>query len=205
VAALGLVTMHAQRALAALLMITTIGMSTSSVGKAPSPALDSASSLIGTWRLVLADDRADKTSPWVHSYGEHPRGYLVYDQTGHVFIQFSNDPPTPPFAAGDDFKPTAREVEMAYVNYTAYFGTYSVDQVRHVITHHVEGSLQPSYTSTDQERPYTLVGDRLELSDGKTWRRVWVRVPPPNYAFERTVNDQVPSSGMRRAAAQRER
>jgi hypothetical protein len=45
-----------------------------------------------------------------------------------------------------------------------------------VVTHHVEGSLAPDYTDTDQPRPFTLTGDRLEISDGKTWRRVLERV-----------------------------
>jgi hypothetical protein len=171
--------MRAQLVLAALL-ISTMSVTASSGGNASSSKDDDASSLIGTWRLVLADDRPDKNGPWEHSYGEHPKGYLVYDETGHVSIQFSNDPPTPRFESGDDFKPTAHEAETAYLNYVAYFGTYSVDTVRHVVTHHVEGSLVPSYTGTDQERPYRLHGDNLELTDGETWRRVWVRVPPPD-------------------------
>jgi hypothetical protein len=45
-----------------------------------------------------------------------------------------------------------------------------------VVTHHVEGSLAPDYTDTDQPRPFTLTGDRLEISNGKTWRRMLERV-----------------------------
>ena len=167
------------------LFATTISVSGDRGDTTPSSSRAAADWIVGTWRLVLADDRADNRSPWVHSYGEHPRGYIVYDNTGHMFVQFSNDPPTPPFAAGDDYKPTAHEAETAYANFAAYFGTYSVDQVRHVVTHHVEGSLEPSYTGTDQERPYKLSGDTLELTDGQTWRRVWMRVPPPDKSLER--------------------
>jgi hypothetical protein len=43
-------------------------------------------------------------------------------------------------------------------------------------TPRVEGSLAPDYTDTDQPRPYKLEGDTLEISDGKTWRRVLERV-----------------------------
>ena len=53
----------------------------------------------------------------------------------------------------------------------AYFGTYTVDTKKHVVTIHVEGSLAPDYTDTDQPRPFKLEGDRLEISDGKTYRR----------------------------------
>lgn len=134
------------------------------------------SELVGTWRIVLADDRANVLEAWKHSYGDHPRGYLIYDVSGHMSVQWASDPPIHPFASGDDFAETDSEARHAYEYYTAYFGTYTVDQSRDIITHHVEGSLQPSYTGTDQGRPFKLVGDRLELSDGKTWRRVFERV-----------------------------
>jgi hypothetical protein len=45
-----------------------------------------------------------------------------------------------------------------------------------VVTHHVEGSLAPEFTDTDQPRPFKLEGNRLEITDGKTWRRVLERV-----------------------------
>ena len=134
------------------------------------------SDLIGTWRIVLADDRPNNREVWEHSYGDHPRGYLIYDASGHMSIQFGSDPPTSPFASGDDFAETDAEARHAYEYYCAYFGTYTVDASRGIITHHVEGSLQPSYTGTDQERPFKLLGDRLELSDGQTWRRVFERL-----------------------------
>jgi hypothetical protein len=51
-----------------------------------------------------------------------------------------------------------------------------VDEAAHAVTHHVEGSLNPSYFGTAQLRPATLEGDRLTLSDGKTFRVVWERV-----------------------------
>ena len=134
------------------------------------------SDLIGTWRIVLADDRPNNRAVWEHSYGDRPRGYLIYDASGHMSIQFGSDPPTSPFASGNDFAETDAEARHAYEYYCAYFGTYTVDASRGIITHHVEGSLQPSYTGTDQERPFKLLGDRLELSDGETWRRVFERV-----------------------------
>jgi hypothetical protein len=134
------------------------------------------SDLIGTWRIVLADDRPNDREAWAHSYGDHPRGYLIYDVSGHVSVQFTSDPPTSPFASGNDSAPTDAEARHAYENYVAYFGTYTVDESRNVITHHVEGSLLPSYTGTHQERPFRLLGDRLELGDGQTWRRVFERV-----------------------------
>ena len=167
-----------------VLLATSISLTASTRGNTTAPQANTAESLVGTWRLLVADDRLDAKSPWEHSYGKNPLGYFVYDNTGHVFIQFCTNPPTPPFSAGD-FQPTAHEAESAYLNYVAYFGTYTVDAERHIVTHHVEGSLLPSYTATDQVRPYHLHGEYLELGDGKTWRRVLVRVPPPNQRLER--------------------
>ncbi len=51
-----------------------------------------------------------------------------------------------------------------------------MDEKAGVVTHHVEGSLRPSYLGTDQRRPAKLEGDRLVLSDEKTFRVVWERV-----------------------------
>ena len=47
---------------------------------------------------------------------------------------------------------------------------------RDVVTHHVEGSLAPDFTDTDQPRPFKLEGDRMEIGDGKICRRVLERV-----------------------------
>jgi hypothetical protein len=145
-------------------------------GTAMSPEV--ANALIGTWRVVEFAD-LDKDGKWVDWFGEHPRGYFVYDATGHVHIQIMKVPPLPPFpeANSDDGKPpTAEHALAAYNSFFAYFGTYTVDTEIGVVTHHVEGSLSPDYTDTDQPRPFRLKGDRLEIGDGKTWRRVLERV-----------------------------
>ena len=62
----------------------------------------------------------------------------------------------------------------------AYFGTYSVDAGRGVVIHHVEGSVRPDYTDTDQLRPFRIEGDRLIIEmrqpDGQHLVRELVRV-----------------------------
>ena len=134
--------------------------------------------LMGTWRVVEFAD-LDKDGKWVYQFGEHPRGYFVYDATGHVHIQIMKVPPLTPFPEAniaDGKLPSAEHALAAYAAYVAYFGTYTVDAKKHVVTHHVEGSLAPEFTDTDQPRPFKLEGDRLEIGDGKTWRRVLVRV-----------------------------
>lgn len=134
--------------------------------------------LIGTWRVVEFAD-LDKDGKWQYWFGEHPRGYFAYDATGHVHIQIMKVPPLAPFPESnwDAGKlPSPEHALAAYAAYDAYFGTYTVDAKKHVVTHHVEGSLQPDYIDTDQPRPFKLNGDRLEISDGKTYRRILERV-----------------------------
>jgi len=132
--------------------------------------------LIGTWKLISFQDRKSADQEWSYPYGMNPQGYIVYDTTGHVFIQMMRTPPSRPFKSGDDKKPTPEEAKAVYEGYIAYFGTYSVDEANHVVIHHVEGSLGPSYIGTDQKRPFQLTGDRLTLGDQKTWIRVLERV-----------------------------
>lgn len=137
-----------------------------------------ARALIGTWRVVEFAD-LDKDGKWQYWYGEHPRGYFVYDATGHVHIQIMRVPPLAPYPESifDAGKMASPEHALAaYTAYLAYFGTYTVDAQKHLVTHHVEGSLAPDYTNTDQPRHFKLKGDRLEIGDGKTERRVLERV-----------------------------
>ena len=147
------------------------------VALAQSPA-QQVEGLVGTWRMVEYAN-LDKDGKWQHRFGEHPQGYFVYDATGHVHIQIMRVPALAPFpeAKVDESKPpTAEHALAAYTAYVAYFGTYTVDAAKHIVTHHVEGSLAPDFTGTDQPRPFKLEGDRLEIGDGKTWRRVLERV-----------------------------
>src|SRR5450755_3542460 len=102
-----------------------------------------AHALTGTWRVVEFAD-LDKDGKWQYRFGEHPRGYFVYDATGHVHIQIMKVPPLVPFPeanTADGKMPSAEHALAAYTAYLAYFGTYTVDAKKQVVTHHVEGSL----------------------------------------------------------------
>ncbi len=132
-------------------------------------------SLVGTWRVISVDSRRAAASAWEPEYGPNPRGYFIYETTGHFSLQFGAYP-SARFTSGDDRKPTPDEAKAVYLNYLAYFGTYTVDWTRSIVTHHVEGSLMPGYNGTDQERPFVLDGNRLEIGNGTTWRRVLQRV-----------------------------
>lgn len=123
------------------------------------------SRLVGTWQVMEVVD-TDPAGKIQHPYGERPTGYIVYDPTGHLHVQLMRTPATTPFAEGDQ-KGSDREVRAAYDGYVAYFGTYRVDEAQSRVIHEVQGSLMPSYTGTDQPRPFKLSGDEL-IIEGKT-------------------------------------
>lgn len=123
---------------------------------------DAGASLVGTWKVERIAD-TDAAGNVTYPYGERPKGYIVYDATGHLHVQIMRTPATPPFASGDDLKGTDAEVQAAYQGYVAYFGTYRVDAKKGVVVHRVEGSLMPGYTGTDQPRPFRIQGDVLKI------------------------------------------
>jgi hypothetical protein len=87
---------------------------------------------------------------------------LVYDMSGRVSVQII-DPSIANFAAGNRLQGTAEENKAAVQGTVSYFGTYTVDEASHTITHHVECSMFPNYNGTDQKRMFTLNGDELKL------------------------------------------
>src|SRR5713101_6175168 len=77
-----------------------------------------ADALIGTWRLVEFAD-LDKDGKWQYRFGEHPRGYFVYDLTGHVHIRIMKDPPLAPFPEAQLIEGNLPSPEHALAAYTA--------------------------------------------------------------------------------------
>lgn len=116
-----------------------------------------ASNLVGTWRLLELSDW-DSSGRLTQAYGARPRGYLIYTATGQVSVHL---------ASGDS----------ASAPYHGYFGTYTVDAQRGVVTHRIEGgTLGRDSGGGDPDRPFRISGDTLTLGEGRTWRRVFVRV-----------------------------
>lgn len=128
--------------------------------------------VVGTWRLISAEDFDSQTGEWVpYTFGNPPSGYFFYDATGHASIQIMTTPPQQ-IAAPDN--PTPDEALAIFNNYIAYYGTYTVDAKN--IYHQVEGAWDPSQVGTVQTRPYELSGDQLIIGDQVTYIRVLERV-----------------------------
>jgi hypothetical protein len=69
------------------------------------------------------------------------------------------------FAARDPALATDIEVRDAFDGYIAYFGTYSVDESKRAVTHHVIGASFPNWVGVDLVRQYAFDEDgRLQLA-----------------------------------------
>jgi lipocalin-like protein len=145
--------------------------------KQPLTANDS-SRFIGTWDLVSVEARwpdGHITAPW----GANPPGRLIYSKDGRMSAllmhEFRN-------------QATRNEVAAALQNEAAgYFGTYTVDSARHIVSHHVEATLR-SVESGTIDRSYEFKSgnlyliakatrDKLPVTYVLVWRRATIRMP----------------------------
>ncbi len=117
---------------------------------------------IGTWKLISSEfRRSDGTI--AYPYGEDATGLLIYTATGHMAVQFLRAN-RPLFAAGDPYRGTTEEIKAAFEGYIGYFGSYEVNKVEGIVTHHVHGASFPNWIGGDQQRFFEFAGNQLLLS-----------------------------------------
>ena len=133
---------------------------------------DDAQKFVGTWRLVsIQSDSLGARS----RLGEKPTWYIYYDATGHMAAQIQPDRKRPSWPAGKRLP--GEEAIDVLMGYTAYFGTYTVNPAKKVVTHHREGAL--NFDVVDYVRRYEfLEGDRIALMpvDRPGYRLIWEKV-----------------------------
>ncbi len=118
-------------------------------------------SIVGTWKLLSYIDTPENGTP-VHPWGRKPSGLLIYDDTGHMAVQIQRTPIDKRVIKASASLKQADKIDLLG-GYTAYFGKYSIDWQRMIVTHHVEGNLFPVYIGTNQEKNFEVAGDRLTL------------------------------------------
>jgi hypothetical protein len=126
---------------------------------------DTAGRLIGTWRLV------SHSNP---DHGPRPTGLLYYDANGFMAVQIMFDVPRPKYAGKI---PTPDEAKAALTGYTAYFGTYAIDEAARTITHRRAGNVNPGGLGDFVRRYEFISNDRVALSPLEntnvlTWERI---------------------------------
>jgi len=117
----------------------------------------SAKQLIGTWRLVEIKGGDGKMDP---NRGARPSGLIYYDAHGNMAAQIMPDRPRAKYAVA---QPTPEEAKAAITGYTAYFGTYTVDEKARTVTHHRKANLNPGGIDTVVRRYEFVTRDRIIL------------------------------------------
>jgi Lipocalin-like domain len=143
-----------RRGAAALL----VGLLAAPVTGAQTVAARDTPRFFGTWRLV----------------SETQTGMMIYDSLGNMAAQVMPNRVRRKYAAAE---PTPEEAKDAITGYLAYFGTYSVDEQTHIVTHHRKGNINPGGLGDDVVRAYVFESnDRLVLTPaGSTNKIVWER------------------------------
>jgi len=132
------------------------------------------SPVVGTWQVVEWWVRDGKSSDRQYPYGRQPAGLCVYDATGHVVVHVTRGTGE---ARGDSHWRSLSQDDLRKLveRQLAYFGTYTVDAARGVLSEHVEQDLVQEQAGRAREVPYRLDGDRLILGDGGSWQAVLMR------------------------------
>ncbi len=132
-------------------------------------------SLVGTWKLIAYSDFDTLTRKWKNPYGDHPKGYFTYTNSGIVNINGSAEKPLKVSLDSEYTKPLSLGAVLD--NAFGYFGTYTIDTIHSVVTHHVKGGSVIDYIGTDQHRQFIIKGDTLLIGDPtfEVGKRVLIR------------------------------
>lgn len=131
--------------------------------------------LIGTWKFESMKVETEK-GEIVYPYGENIFGMLIYTPSGHISVLLMN-PDRFKFASDDPLDGSSEEIESAYGGFDAYCGTYSVDEEKGTVTHHIEGSKFPNWVGTNQVRHF-------EFSDNKLLLYATLKIKDEQWKFE---------------------
>jgi hypothetical protein len=123
------------------------------------PSSEEAKRFIGTWRLI----------------SDTSTGLMYYDRLGNMAAQVM---PSRARAKYAGTQPTPDEAKEAITGYLAYFGTYSVNEGAHTITHHRKANINPGQVGDDVVRGYEFApGDRVILTPvGSVNQITWERM-----------------------------
>lgn len=126
---------------------------------------------VGSWRLVSIEGGNNPTTR-----GSKPTGIIMYDAYGNMAAQIQPDRPRPTYTG----TPSLEQMAERMRGYTAYFGTYTIDEKAGTVTHHRQGMLDAG--AVDFVRKFELApgGNRITLTPvggtGTPTHLIWERV-----------------------------
>ena len=133
-------------------------------------------SLVGTWRAADFVIPTASDSAHQHPLGRPPRGYLVYDATGHVFFQMAKGLALLPELRGRWQQADSATLHGLMADAVAYFGEYRVDRTNGRVVHRIEGEIPPNLGTTEVATPFRLNGDTLQLGRDSSVHWLFLRV-----------------------------
>ena len=111
--------------------------------------------LIGTWTLVSHEA--------VSMYGTNPKGVAFFDAGGRFIITAMRSARAK-YGSNHPAQGTDEENKATAQGTMTYFGTYALNEADRTIDIHIEASSFPNWSGTDQQRDFSIVGDRLTLT-----------------------------------------
>ncbi|MSO46090.1 MAG: hypothetical protein EXQ59_04910 [Acidobacteria bacterium] len=140
----------------------------------------------GAYALVTTEVKDAASGTWSQTPNFDSIGYITYSDTGHMGVHIMPKIRMK-FAST---VPTGEEAQAALRGYTAYFGSYTVDDKDKFVVHHRVGQINPG-GELDAKRFYDFVatpagGERLILTpapadgsgkDKATIHLIWQRLP----------------------------
>ena len=119
--------------------------------------------LIGAWQLAALGEPGPDAK--IHGLADL-KGTLIYTRDGHMSVQLM-------------YPKSAANLSNEYVlnGYEASFGSYDLDEAKHLVTHHVQGSITHGLVGKDLARVYQFTDDgRLIIKSAdpsEHWQVVW--------------------------------
>ena len=126
---------------------------------------------VGSWRLVSIEGGNNPTTR-----GPKPTGIIMYDAHGNMAVQIQPDRQRPAYTG----TPSPEQMAERMRGYTAYFGTYAIDEQAGTVTHHRQGMLDAGAVDFVRKFALTPDGNRITLtpvgSTGNPTHLTWERV-----------------------------
>ena len=124
---------------------------------------------VGTWRLISI---TGGNNPQARG---KPTGLIIYDAHGNMAAQIQPDRQRPTYTG----TPTPEQLAERARGYTAYFGTYTIDEKAGIVTHHRQGQLDSGAVDFVRKFELTDGGNRIVLTP------VGGNNPPTQLTWER--------------------
>ena len=136
--------------------------------------------LLGTWELVSFWWRSLPDGSVIKPWGVHPVGRITYDANGYVTALLMHE-----LRNEANGVSSPEEIEGEF---SAYFGTYTIDTEQKMVVHNVVASLSRAHASGEIRRNYELTQDGLTLKFTRPWEGVpttyslnWRRISTSGY------------------------